>query len=186
MHIFKKLSGIVGRAGSIEAGFNVPHLTLGAMQGFVWGEWTYLNQPNRFQNMLSMENWRSTDRHFSSFRKTCIYFILQEMEHVFVGVRNCWGMEEAKKWRAGSWSDPITTQFTVFVARPTQCTLLVATKPLESIFLRSLNFPPKTVGICTDMSIVETFSETALRGTFIHPWLYSKLVVSGAIAVSCI
>ena len=56
MHIFKKLSGIVGRAGCIEAGFNVPHLTLGAMQGFVRGEWTYLNQPNRFQNMLSMEN----------------------------------------------------------------------------------------------------------------------------------
>ena len=72
MLIFKKLSGIVGRAGGIEAGLNVPHLTLGTIQWFAWGNGPIQIQPNRFQNMLSMENWRSTDRHPSSFRKTCI------------------------------------------------------------------------------------------------------------------
>ena len=56
MHIFKKLGGIVGRAGGIEAVLNVPHLTLGAIQGFVWGNGPIQIQPNRFQNMLSMEN----------------------------------------------------------------------------------------------------------------------------------
>ena len=150
------------------------------------GEWTYPNPTQSLSKYAFYGELKINRQTSLQIQKNLYLCILQEMGHVFVGVRNCWGMEEAKKWRAGSWSDPITTQFTVFVARPTQCTLLVATKQLENIFLRSLNFPPKTVGICTDMSIVETFSETALRGTFIHPWLYSKLVVSGAIAVSCI